>query len=153
MQIFTNSRIAIRPSQILVYLKKLPAKKLQNLREDKVRSDPNPRFPPADMTSLALIKNRSDLDRTSRGTFGLNTLKNARKSSFWTSSGRTWHLDRGPWTSTEDELALPLLSLSLSCVLLPGDRRPSSAMCAVCFVGGVYDYQACSESFKMDEKL
>ena len=102
------------PSQILVYLKKLPAKKLQNLREDNMRSDPNPRVPPADMTSLALIKNRSDLDRTSRGTFGLNTLKNARKSSFWTSSGRTWHLDRGPWTSTEDELALPLLSLSFA---------------------------------------
>ena len=121
-------------------------------------SDPNPRVPPADMTSLVLIKNRSDLDRTSRGTFGLNTLKNAWKSSFWTSSGRTWHLDRSPWTSTEDELALPLLTLSLShslslsrslfCVLLPGDRQA-----AVCFVGGVYDYEACSESFKMDEKL
>ena len=109
-------------------------------------SDPNPRVPPADMTSLALIKNRSDLDRTSRGTFGLNTL-NTRKSSFWTSSERTWHLDRGPWTSTEDELALPLLSLF--CVS-PSRRSPSSA---TCFVGGVYDYQACSESFKMDEKL
>ena len=111
-------------------MKKLPAKKLQNLREDKMRSDPNPRVPPADMTSLALIKNRSDLDRTSRGTFGLNTLKNARKSSFWTSSGRTWHLDRGPWTSTEDELAPPLLSLSLFCVLLPGDRQ--ALQCAPC---------------------
>ena len=86
-----------------------------------MRSDPNPRVPPADMTSLALIKNRSDLDRTSRGTFGLNTLKNARRSSFRTSSGRTWHLDRCPWTSTEDELALPLLSLF--CILLPGDRQ------------------------------
>ena len=85
-----------------------------------MHSDPNPRVPPADMTSLALIKNRSNLDRTSRGTFGLNTL-NTRKSSFWISSERTWHLDRGPWTSTEDELALPLLSLF--CVLLPGDRQ------------------------------
>ena len=34
-----------------------------------------------------------------------------------------------------------------------GSHLKFSSWRAVCFVGGVYDYQACSESFKMDEKL
>ena len=70
------------PAKFSSTWQKLPAKKLKNLPEDKMRSDPISRVPPADMTSLALIKNRSDLDRTSLGTFGLNKLKNSRKSSF-----------------------------------------------------------------------
>ena len=119
MQIFTNQRIAIRPQSNSRLLEKAPCKKAPKSprRQHAFRSE-----------SSGSAKNRSDLDRTSRGTFGLNTLKNARKSSFWTSSGRTWHLDRDPWTSTEDELALPLLSLF--CVLVPGDRQ--ALQCAPC---------------------
>ena len=89
-------------------------------------SDPISRVPPAGMTSLALIKNCSDLDRTCLAPWPRSLDFNWRRAG---------------------------ASASLSLLRSPYRRSPRSATCAVCFVGGVYDYQACSESFKMDEKL
>ena len=150
MQIFTNQRIAIRPQSNSRLLEKAPCKKAPKsprrqhaFRSESLGSASRHDEPCADKKSQ---RSGQNFPRD----FWLEHSQKCKKIELLDFLGK----NLAPWPRSLDfNWRRASASAPLSVLRSPSRRSPSSAMCAVCFLGGVYDYQACSESFKMDEKL